>query len=67
MDESSELFEQFQYAHLPPHLQEISKKFYELALWMMETLPAGLQRTQGLWELLRAKDCAVRAIARKKI
>ena len=52
----------FQYAHLPDHLQPISRPFHELAQEMLaqvcyddDELMAGLRR------LLEAKDCAVRA------
>jgi len=46
---------------LPKPLQEVSIKFYDIAQWMFENLPPSAQRAQGLWDLLRAKDCAVRA------
>ena len=51
----------FEYAHLPPHLQEISKPFGDLAHYMVDTLPMNPERTAGLRKLLEAKDCAVRA------
>lgn len=51
----------FAYAHLPPHLQEISKPFGELAQQIIDTLPANAERTAGLRKLLEAKDCIVRA------
>lgn len=51
----------FAYAHLPPHLQVISKPFGELAEHMVKTLPKNPERTAGLRKLLEAKDCAVRA------
>ncbi len=51
----------FAYAHLPAHLQAISKPFGELAENMVNTLPANPERTAGLRKLLEAKDCAVRA------
>lgn len=51
----------FAYAHLPPHLQEISKPFGDLAQWMVDNLPPNAERTAGLRKLLEAKDCAVRA------
>lgn len=51
----------FAWAHLPPHLQEISKPFGELAQWMVDNLPMNPERTAGLRKLLEAKDCAVRA------
>lgn len=51
----------FAYSHLPPHLQEISKPFGDLAELIVSTLPANAERTAGLRKLLEAKDCAVRA------
>lgn len=51
----------FEYAHLPPHLQAISKRFHELASWIVETLPRNPERTVALRRLLESKDCAVRA------
>ena len=51
----------FAYSHLPPHLQEISKPFGDLAQQIVETLPANPERTAGLRKLLEAKDCIVRA------
>ena len=66
----------FAYEHLPPHLQEISKPFGDLAQAMVRpagmqpdgtfltnplALPANEQRTLALTLLLQAKDAAVRA------
>lgn len=51
----------FAYAHLPVHLQNISKPFCDLAQQMIDTLPRNPERTAGLRKLLEAKDCAVRA------
>lgn len=51
----------FEYAHLPEHLQEVSKPFCELAAWAMEKLPRNPERTVALRKLLEAKDAAVRA------
>ncbi len=51
----------FEFAHLPPHLQEISKPFGELAQQICANLPANAERTAGLRKLLEAKDCIVRA------
>ena len=51
----------FKYAHLPAHLQEISKPVAELALSMADTLPENPELTVGLRKLLEAKDCFVRA------
>lgn len=57
----------FAYAHLPPHLQEISKPFGELAQQIVDTLPANAERTAGLRKLLEAKDCIVRAKLYKEL
>lgn len=54
----------FHYEHLPPHLQEISKPFCDLAISMARTLPANAETSAGLRKLLEAKDCAVRASVR---
>jgi hypothetical protein len=51
----------FEYAHLPAHLQEVSKPFGDLALKMCDMLPSNPERTAGLRKLLEAKDCLVRA------
>lgn len=52
----------FTYAHLPPHLQIVSKPFCELAEHIVSTLPMNPERTVALRKLLEAKDCAVRAV-----
>ena len=51
----------FVYDHLPGHLQEVSKPFYQLASQMDRTLPEGAEKTAGMRKLLEAKDCFVRA------
>jgi hypothetical protein len=51
----------FAYGHLPPHLQQISKPFGDLAKAIVETLPRNPERTVALRKLLEAKDAAVRA------
>ena len=51
----------FEYAHLPAHLQEVSKPIGELAKTMDESLPDGAEKSAGLRKLLEAKDCLVRA------
>jgi hypothetical protein len=52
----------FAYAHLPAHLQVVSKPFCDLAELMVQKLPMNTERTAGLRKLLEAKDCAVRAV-----
>jgi len=51
----------FAYSHLPEHLQNVSKPFYELAFHIVTTLPRNPERTVALRKLLEAKDAAVRA------
>jgi hypothetical protein len=55
----------FTYAHLPEHLQEVSKPFCELAKRIAETYPRNPERSAALRKLLEAKDCAVRALLYK--
>lgn len=55
----------FGYAHLPEHLQAVSKPFRDLANQIVETLPQNPERTVALRKLLEAKDCAVRALIYK--
>lgn len=50
----------FEFAHLPPHLQEVSRPFHELARSCASKLD-GPELTAGLRKLLEAKDCMVRA------
>jgi len=57
----SPIMKYFEYAHLPPHLQEVSKPIGELAKEMDDLLPDGAEKSAGLRKLLEAKDCLVRA------
>lgn len=54
------LLRYFDYEHLPPHLQEVSKKFHDLALWLTFAYPRTAERTVALRKLLEGKDAAVR-------
>lgn len=58
---ASPIMKYFEYAHLPAHLQEISKPLGELAKQMDELLPDCAEKSAGLRKLLEAKDCLVRA------
>ena len=58
--ENEWLIQFFAYEHLPPHLQEVSKPFGDLANALMN-LPRNPERTVALRKLLEAKDAAVRA------
>lgn len=51
----------FAWAHLPEHLQAVSRPLGLLALEMVGVLPDGPELTAGLRKLLEAKDCFVRA------
>ena len=51
----------FEYAHLPQHLQLISKPIGEVAEQMDAMLPQCAETSAGLRKLLEAKDCLVRA------
>jgi hypothetical protein len=57
----SPIMKYFEYAHLPPHLQEVSKPIGDLAHQMNDQLPDGPEKSAGLRKLLEAKDCLVRA------
>lgn len=66
----------FAYAHLPAHLQQVSKPFCDLAHAVVKgdnvpesgtvtfgpALPRNPERTVALRKLLEAKDAAVRAL-----
>ena len=51
----------FTFSHLPPHLQDVSRPFADLASIIIATLPRNPERTVALRKLLEAKDAAVRA------
>jgi len=55
----------FDFAHLKPELQEISRPFSMLAQLLVEALPENPERSVALRKLLEAKDCAVRAAVYK--
>lgn len=55
----------FAWAHLPPHLQAVSKPFADMAEKIVTNLPRNPERTVALRKLLEAKDAAVRAVVAK--
>lgn len=59
----SNLMKYFKFDHLPPHLQAVSKPFFDLAE-IINSLPATDRdmRDAALQKLIEAKDCAVRAM-----
>ncbi len=61
MEQIEPIMQFFAYAHLPAHLQEISKPFGDMAANIVEMLPRNPERTVALRKLLEAKDAAVRA------
>ena len=65
MEQIDHVMQFFAYAHLPPHLQAVSKPFGELAEQIVTTLPRNPERTKALNKLLEAKDAAVRALLAK--
>jgi hypothetical protein len=58
---SEPIMQFFAYAHLPQHLQDVSRPFGELAEAIVGSLPRNPERTVALRKLLEAKDAAVRA------
>lgn len=56
------LLQFFDYEHLSPELQEVSKPFCDLAHRIANELPGNPETTTALRKLLEAKDCAVRAL-----
>ena len=65
MEPKEHIIQFFAFAHLPPHLQAVSKPFVELAETVL-TLPRNPERTVALRKLLEAKDAAVRALLAKE-
>lgn len=59
--EPEHIMQFFRYDHLPPHLQEVSKPFGELAQSIVDTHTRNPERTVTLRKLLEAKDAAVRS------
>jgi hypothetical protein len=51
----------FDYEHLPPKLQAVSKPIGDLARQMDGGLPDSAEKSAGLRKLLEAKDALVRA------
>jgi len=61
------ILDNFTYAHLPPHLQVVSKPICELALEMAASFKPSEELSAGLRKLLEAKDCFVRCeVAKQK-
>ena len=56
-----QLLRYFEYQHLPERLQQISKRFHDLAWALVDEVPESPEVTVMIRKLLEAKDCAVRA------
>lgn len=56
----------FRYAHLPEHLQEMSKPFHDQATRLVETLPPSAELTLAIRALWEAKNLAVFALVESK-
>lgn len=65
-DTSEPILQYFAYEHLPPHLQEVSRPFGEMAAFIV-TQPRNAERTVALRKLLESKDAAVRAKLAKPV
>lgn len=57
----SPILRYFTYDHLSENLQQVSKKFCDLAWRMEQELPDGAEKSVVLRKLLEAKDAAVRS------
>lgn len=67
MGERDHILQFFSFSHLPPHLQEVSRPFSEMADRIVSTLPRNPERTVALRKLLEAKDAAVRALLAREV
>ena len=53
----------FVYRHLPERLQEVSKTFYDQAIYIRDNIPPSAERTIALRKLWEAKNYAVWCVA----
>jgi len=56
------LLQFFKYKHLPEHLQNTSRIFHEVAIFINGNTLDNPEKTTALRKLLEAKECAVRAV-----
>jgi hypothetical protein len=61
MNESDPIMRYFGNPNLPQRLRAVSKRFEDLANWVVSNLPRSAERTVALRKLLEGKDAAVRA------
>ena len=52
----------FEYGHLPPYLQEVSRDYHTLAHTVADRGDDNAEKTVALRKLLESKDAAVRAV-----
>lgn len=64
--EVPEIYEWFEYSHLPEKAQRISAQFRDLVDEMLHLTATSAEQSAGLRKLLEAKDCFVRAGLKKK-
>lgn len=62
---SEHIMQFFDYEHLAPHLQVISRPFFEHAKVIIQTIPRNAERSVALRKLLESKDATVRAYIAK--
>jgi len=60
--ERDHIMQFFSFAHLPQHLQEVSRPFSEMAERIHSNIARNPERTVALRKLLESKDAAVRAV-----
>jgi len=56
----TEILRYFEYEHLPPRLQDVSRPICEMAKYL-DALPSSPEKSAGMRKLLEAKDAFVRA------
>ena len=56
-----EIMRWFEFDHLPPHLQAVSRPYADLARALTGSIPASQELAVALRKLLESKDAAVRA------
>jgi hypothetical protein len=62
MKEQHPLMQFFEYKEEhPPHIEQVERNFWELALWVDVNIPDNSEKDVALRRLLEAMDCAVRA------
>lgn len=59
--EEDPILQYFEYKHLPPALQDVSRPLCVLARSLAAACPPSAELQAGLRKLLEAKDCFVRA------